>query len=223
MSYLKFGSFEACPLRYHVQYDAARLARTDGKQFRWSDLPHNLDAYLLNPAFTLRRNFPYFFIDGQKHHEYPHAKLDLAEPTLAMPYAMPAMFLLAFGGGVYAFRRMRSLRLPLLLLGLGVVPMATAMLAAVAISHRYTADFCPFLICVAAGGVAAIDAGSFRGKRAAKILSRLWSSFPSASPWQSPCTTKAPWCGAPATKSQEDMLTCASGSMASFTCQDERH
>src|SRR5213078_464390 len=46
---------------------------------------------------------------------------------------------------------------PVLALWLAVVPMAVALFAAVATAQRYTGDFCPFLICAGAFGLAAID------------------------------------------------------------------
>ncbi|MFM9031618.1 MAG: hypothetical protein ACKOTF_13280, partial [Opitutaceae bacterium] len=47
---------------------------------------------------------------------------------------------------------------PLAVLAGGVAPMAAALLAAVAQSHRYTADFVPFLIAAAAFGLAGTEA-----------------------------------------------------------------
>jgi hypothetical protein len=162
LSYLKFRSFEGMPLRLNVQYTPERMAHFGGKTFQLCNVRHNFDIYVLMPSFALRSNFPYFFSDGRKFRDHPEAKIDMVEPTLAMPYAMPMIFLLAVGGGAFALWRVRGLRAPVLLLVTSVMPTGLALLAAVVISQRYTADFCPFLIGAAACGLAAIDASASR-------------------------------------------------------------
>jgi hypothetical protein len=140
-----------------VQYNAARLARIDGKNFHAGNLHRNLDAYLLRPLWEFRPTFPFLYDRESPKHEYPGAKIDVGEPILGLPYAMPALFTLAVLGLTAAFWRHPPLRPALLSLGLAAVPLTLALLAAIATSHRYTADFCPFLLGAAAGGCLAVD------------------------------------------------------------------
>jgi hypothetical protein len=158
LSYLKFRTFDGAPLKYHVQYDALRVAAIDGRNFHLANFPHNFDAYVWRPAFAWRASFP-FFIHGPavENRAYARARLDLAEPTLALPYAMPALCVLALGGGLFALARWPASRLPLALIGLAAVPMSLALCTAVAISHRYTADFCPPLLLAAAFGLQGLE------------------------------------------------------------------
>ncbi|MDP3073409.1 MAG: hypothetical protein Q8N18_24165 [Opitutaceae bacterium] len=157
VSYAKFRSFEGAPLRYHVQYDAARLAVIAGRNFHFANLRHNFDAYAWQPNFTFRPTFPYLVPARRADQEYREARIDLAEPTLAVPYTMPALTLLALGGAAWALARWRASRLPLVLVLTATAPMGLALLTAVAISQRYTGDFCPPLVLAAAFGAVALD------------------------------------------------------------------
>ncbi len=157
LSYLKFESFEGAPLRYHVQYDAARLATIGGKNFHLENFRHNFDAYVWRPDFVFRPTFPYAYAAIRGEHDYPAARMDLAEPTLALPYAMSALVLLALSSAAWAFARWHESRLPLTVLIAGSAPMALALFTAVAISHRYTGDFCAPLVLAAAFGAVAFD------------------------------------------------------------------
>ncbi|MBL9189285.1 MAG: hypothetical protein JNK23_17515 [Opitutaceae bacterium] len=157
VSYAKFRSFEGAPFRYHVQYDAARIAAIAGKNFHLANLRHNFDAYAWQPNFTFRPAFPYLVTTPRADHEYREARIDLAEPTLAVPYAMPALTLLALGGALWALIRWRASRLPLSLVLAAAAPMVLALLTAVAISQRYTGDFCPPLVLAAAFGAVVLD------------------------------------------------------------------
>jgi len=155
LSYLKFKSFDGAPLKYHVQYHPARLAHIAGKNFHVSNFRYNADGYLWRPNFLVRPTFPYFFAEGRNPNDYPGAKIDLAEPTLALPYAAPALVFLALCGGLVALVRWPGARTPLGLLACAAVPMSTALFLAVAISHRYTADFLPPLLIATTFGLAA--------------------------------------------------------------------
>ena len=162
LSYLKFKTFDGCPLRLNVQYDPARLAKIDGSQFHLTNVPFAFGAYFLRPNFAVTKHFPYFQINGGPERIYPGAKLDLVEPTLGFPFAMPGLFALATLGCAAAFVHSRAARPAITLLLAAAMPMSLAMFAAVAISHRYTADFCPVLVCAAAFGTVATqeaDAG----------------------------------------------------------------
>ena len=158
VSYLKFRTFEGCPLRYNVQYDAARLARIDGKQFHLVNIPIAIESYLLQPNFRLEAGFPYFYIErGLPAVPWLETKIDYHDNTLGFPYAMPALVWFAVAGGVLALTRAPALRAPVLATWAAAGPMTLAMFAAIAITHRYTADFCPFLIVAAACGLAGGD------------------------------------------------------------------
>lgn len=161
LSYLKFDSFSGAPLHYNVQYTPSRLAKLEGKNFHLSNLHHNADTYFLQPDLELKRHFPFLSMGRLHRRSYPNARIDLAEPTLAVPYAMPFLFLLAATGVATGCLWAGP---PLFMLTLGVAPMALALCAAIATSHRYTGDFCPFLIACSAWGMAAIDAAP-RGRR----------------------------------------------------------
>lgn len=171
VSYLKFKTFDGSPLRYSVQYTPGRIAKFDGKNFHRSNLRHNLDTYLLRPDFHLKPQFPFFHIGTLHPRAYPEAKIDLEEPALAFPYAMPCLFALAVAGGAWVLLWAPGARQSLLVLGLGVAPMALALGMAVVTSHRYTGDFCPFLIACAAWGTAALDGERTR---------RVWLGLASA-------------------------------------------
>ena len=157
LSYLKFGTFDGSPLRYSVQYTPERLARFDGKNFHLVNVPHNFDVYFVRPDFRLEPKFPYFFLGARKGRGYPGAKMDLTEPTLALPFAMPELFMVAVLGGLWALAYAPAARRPLLILVVAVTPMTTALLTAIVTSHRYTGDFCPILIATAAWGMAVFD------------------------------------------------------------------
>ena len=166
LSYLKFKSLGGMPLEYNIQYSPARLAKVDGKAFHWSNLPLNAEAYLLRPMWEFRPTFPYLYAQGHPPTNYPNARIDQAEPLLGLPFAMPGLFWLATAGLIGAFIWRRPLRPALLALGIAVLPMAAALFAAFATSQRYTADFCPFLVCGASCGLLLIES-----------LPRLWRNL----------------------------------------------
>jgi hypothetical protein len=157
LSYLKFKTFDGAPLKYHVQYHPARLAAIDGKNFHLSNFRYNFDGYIWRPNFHVGPAFPYFFVDGRNPNEYRGTKIDLAEPTLALPYTAPSIVFLALAGTLVAAFRWPTARLPLALLALASVPMSAALFMAVAISQRYTADFCPALLVAASFGLVAFE------------------------------------------------------------------
>jgi hypothetical protein len=166
LSYLKFKTFDGSPFRYSVQYTPERRARFDNKNFHAVNLPHNLDVYVLRADFSLKPNFPWFYGGGQPRRHHPEAKMDLTEMTVGLPFAMPGLFALALVGGIWTYVRSATLRRPLLVLGAALLPMALALFTAVVTSHRYTADFVPWLIAVAALALALLDAESGWRRRA---------------------------------------------------------
>ncbi|HEY1109531.1 MAG TPA: hypothetical protein VGE76_12880 [Opitutaceae bacterium] len=157
VSYLKFGTWEGCPLRLNVQYTPQKLAEIDGKNFHLANLRFNSATYLFQPSFALRSSFPYFYLEFINRKLYPESKITYRDATLALPWSMPALCFLAAVGGLAAGYYRLSLRLPLALVGLAAVPAALAMLTAVAVTQRYTADFLPPLIGFATLGVAGLS------------------------------------------------------------------
>lgn len=159
MSWLKFRTFDGSPFKYAVQYTAERRARFDNKNFHATNFGHNFDVYVRLPDFGLQRHFPWFVFDSSgKRPQYPRAKIDLEEPALAMPYAMPALFFLALLGGGWALCFAPSVRQQLTIVAIGSTPMCLALSMAIVTSHRYTADFCALLIVFGAAGLAVLDA-----------------------------------------------------------------
>ncbi|MEY2879363.1 MAG: hypothetical protein RLZZ15_1743 [Verrucomicrobiota bacterium] len=203
MSWLKFGTFDGSPFQYSVQYTAARRAAFDNRNFHVANLDHNVDAYFLRPNFHLEPHFPWVALGSTHGRTYPGAKIDLAEPTLGLPFAMPALFALAVAGGGWAWLRAPALRVPLALTWLAVLPMAAALLAAIVTSHRYTADFCPWLIAGAALALAVLDAEAGWRRPAALGLAGALTAisvavtlalalrFQGAEVWGVPAETKA--------------------------------
>ena len=170
LSYLKFRSFDGAPLRYHVQYGPERLANIEGRNFHPANLPYGLAGYLWRPNAEVRPTFPYLFIRGNDPLDFPGSRIDLPENTLALPWAMPSLTLLAALGFAVMALGWPAATAPLAVLAGGLAPMAAALLAAVAQSHRYTADFVPFLVAAAAFGLAGTDALGRRARRAWLLL-----------------------------------------------------
>lgn len=165
LSYLKFRSFEGAPLRYHVAYNAGRLATIENRNFHLTNFAFNFDGYVWRPDFVVRRTFPYFFLQSENSQKYPEAKLDLVEPGTALPYTMPALVMLAWCGAAFAYLRWPAARGPLVVIAGATVPMALALFTAVAMSQRYTADFCPALLLAGAFGLQAFGLLKSRWRR----------------------------------------------------------
>lgn len=158
LAWLKFRTFDPAPLAISRPYaDPGRLAHIDGRSFHLANLPYNFDTYLLRPNFRLEPGFPWFYLGSNSpRRDFPRAKIDLPDYTLAVPYAMPSLFLLATLGAAGAWLARPGLRLALALLWIAVLPMTLALFAAVATAQRYTGDFCPFLITAACLALAAL-------------------------------------------------------------------
>jgi hypothetical protein len=173
ISYMKFGTFEGCPLRYNVQYTPDRLAALGGRNFHLSNLRFNADSYLWQPSASVRPNFPYIYLEYIDRKKYPESKIAYRDPTLAVPYSMPALVFLALSGCGCAALTTRRLLRPIALLWLAATPLTIAMLTAVAVTQRYTADFCAFLIPAAAFGGVAIWSWLGWRKRLGAILTSV--------------------------------------------------
>lgn len=176
VSYLKFGSFVNLPLKNHVQYNPDRLARTGGKNFYLSNLACNFEGYIWGPNFKFRQKFPYVFMTGPDQLDYPDARMDMIEGIVGLPYAMSGLFFLAVGGSVLALVRARRLGWALAVVWGAAIPLCLALFTAVAISQRYTGDFCPLLIVAAALGLAAFEVTSLGAfMRSAIWMLTVWS------------------------------------------------
>ena len=157
LGYLKFKTFEGAPLRYSRPYGAERLAKIDGKNFHTANVPYGFYTYFVRPNLRVEPKFPWIYLGSPTPgREFPAAKLDLPDHTLAVPFAMPGLFVLATLGcaAALAFPASRS---AILITWAAVVPMGVALFAAIATAQRYTGDFVPFLICASAFGLAAVD------------------------------------------------------------------
>ena len=157
VSYVKFGTFEGCPLRFNVQYSTGQLAALGHRNFHLGNLRFNTDAYLRRPIFGLRGEFPYLYREFIDRREYPESRIAYRNPVLAIPWSMPSLFALAGLGSVLTCITSRASRPPLAVLWTAGLPATIAMLTAVAVTHRYTADFTPFLIATAAFGLIALE------------------------------------------------------------------
>ena len=156
LSYLKFKTFEGAPLRYSRPYDHERLAKIEGRSFHAGNLPSGFYTYLVRPNLRVEPSFPWIYHGAATPpHFFTDAKIDLAEHTNSLPFAMPSLFALTLVGCAAGCRR-TDLRQSSRLLFLSVLPMSLALFSAVATSHRYTGDFVPFLICAGAFGWATI-------------------------------------------------------------------
>lgn len=170
VSYVKFGTFEGCPLRYNVQYTPEKLAVLGNRNFHLGNLRFNTDAYLLRPSFSLQPAFPYIYREYLDRRKYPESRMAYRDQTLAMPWSMPGLFALAFAGSALAVGLVPAYRRPLAILWLAALPAALAMLTAVAVTQRYTADFAPFMIAAAAFGVLSIDLLAGRLRALARMV-----------------------------------------------------
>ena len=156
LSYAKFRTIEGCPLRLNVQYTEDRLAKIDGQQFHAANLPYGFSSYLLHPNVEITRHFPWLYIGpAVQRREFPQAKIDFPDRALALPLGMTGLFVLATVACAATAVKPSAARAPILVLWAAIVPCALAMFAAIATSERYTGDFCPFLFCAAAFGLAA--------------------------------------------------------------------
>ena len=172
VSYFKFHEFSGFPLRYNVQYTPERLANFGGKEFQLGNLAYDFYQYFSGATFSLSKHFPYYIANN----DYQSAssvtpKIDMIEPTLGMPWFMPALVGMAIFGTLYILIKEHRLIPAVIVTWLAMLPVSVILLCAVVISQRYTADFCPFIIILSALGLASVDSLALR--------TRIWvmSSF----------------------------------------------
>jgi hypothetical protein len=163
LSYLKFKTFDGAPLRYSRPYGPERLAHIEGKSFHFANLPYGFYSYFIRPHFRVEPKFPWLYL-GSTHPapEFPDAKLDLPDHTLAIPWSMPGLFFLSTLGCAAAFFTHPAARGAIVVTWAAVLPMSVALCAAIATAQRYTGDWIPFLVGAAALGLAALETASPR-------------------------------------------------------------
>ncbi len=167
LAWLKFRIFDPAPLRISRPYMGNdRLAAIDGRSFHLVNLPFNFHSYVSRPNLELKPNFPWIYHGrALTADDFPRAKVDLPDHTVALTYASSSLFLPATLGSITAVARFPALLAPVACLWLAALPMSLALFAAIATAQRYTGDFCPFLIAAAAVALAAFDVRAFTHTR----------------------------------------------------------
>lgn len=159
VGYLKFKDFSGFPLKYNVQYTPERLARFGGKEFQLINFPHNFYQYIIGDTVYFAKHFPY--IKSDNNYSAPRAysgpQLDMVEPTISIKWCMPGLLIVCFLGSIYTLYRSTKLQVAIVILWGSVTPMMIILLSAVVVSHRYTGDFCPFLISTSAVSLATLS------------------------------------------------------------------
>ena len=158
LAYAKFGTFDPAPLRMSRPYaNPERINAIDGKSMHAANVPYGFYTYVVRPNLRFESGFPWIYLGSNTPgHFFPKAKIDLPDHTLAIPYSMPGLFLLATAGALLAVWIAPGLRVAITVTWLAAVPMSLALFAAVATAQRYTGDFCPLLVTAAALGLAGI-------------------------------------------------------------------
>ncbi len=157
VSYLKFERFEGLPLKYHSQYPPERMAKVGHKGLHLINLPHGFYTYLVRPNLHFEARFPWVYAESRTpRHVFAGTFTELPDPTVPITIVMPALCLLAWGATAWAAMNGAAARVPVTLYWAALTPMALVMFAAIGSTHRYTADFCPFLIGVSAFGLAGL-------------------------------------------------------------------
>ncbi|MFM9078745.1 MAG: hypothetical protein ACKOTE_01190 [Opitutaceae bacterium] len=185
LAYAKFGGFDPAPLRISRPYaNPERINAIDGKSMHAANIPYGFYTYVVRPNLRFERGFPWIYLGSNTPgHHFPAAKIDLPDHTLAMPYAMPGLFLLATAGCLLAFATVPALRVAVAVAWLASIPMSVALFAAVATAQRYTGDFCPLLITAAALGLAGISTLRPAARVIALILAGLATAAAVAVTW----------------------------------------
>ena len=185
LAYAKFGVFDPAPLRISRPYaNPERINAIDGKSMHAANIPYGFYTYVIRPNLRFESGFPWIYLGSNTPgHHFPAAKIDLPDHTLAMPYSMPGLFLLATAGCLLAFATVPPLRVPVAVTWSACIPMSLALFAAVATAQRYTGDFCPLLITAAALGLAGISALRPAARVVALVLAGLATAAAVAVTW----------------------------------------
>jgi hypothetical protein len=163
ISYLKFHTFDAMPLRYNIQFleNPDRISRINGGELHAGNIRSNADAYFGTFTGIFTPQFPYIQNKGVAIDKYPGTRYDMNEPILGIPYCMPGLALLSLMGVGLAFTQ-QYFRRVLIALAMAFVPMALVLFMAVVSSQRYTGDFVPALVIAASIGLALSETRTWR-------------------------------------------------------------
>lgn len=192
VNHAKFGTWlNPAPYQYHVQYDAARLARIEGNINHISNIPFDLSAYFGPTRIELGKSFPWFRMTGRGPSPGSAAKIDRIERYSSVPAAMPALAMLSILGIVFAGKNRASSRRRALPVLIAAFTAACLILTNAYITYRYVHDYYPFLVIAAILGIGAIQSiSSKRHRLTAWILiaaAGIWSmgaNFAFALSWQ---------------------------------------
>jgi hypothetical protein len=158
LNYAKLGTFDAMPLRFHIQYirSPERLEAINGSNFHIENIQPNAAAYFWSFNAELSKAFPYVVERGIDRGMYPKAKIDVAEPILAIPYAMPGLVMMSLIGVLAGAAGGGFCRELLVATGLALAPVMAILLPAIGNSYRYTCDFIPALAMLSMIGMSSI-------------------------------------------------------------------
>jgi hypothetical protein len=176
INHAKFGTWlNPAPYQYHVQYDAARIARIQGSINHLSNIPFDLSVYFGPNRIEFTRTFPWVGLVGTPPGPGSAAKIDSIANYTSIPDGMPALAILSILGVVLAARRFRK-ALPLLAATLAA---GCLILINSYVAYRYLHDFYPFLVIAAMLGLAAVRSISGKSLRSAVtaliVIAGLWS------------------------------------------------
>jgi hypothetical protein len=166
--YLKFGE-PLADLGHNVliRQDPLRLARTDGAQANFGNIPFHLAYYFGPLATSLSTDFPWVTMvlpDWSALARFPDAKIDWLEPRVHPLLTMPLFF--AFGSlGLWASMKGGAGLLPFRSAMAGSLAAGGLVLVAVSGSQRYIHDVFPFFVLSAAVGVAFASSFTRRAAR----------------------------------------------------------
>ncbi len=179
VNHAKFGTLlDGAPLQYNVQYTPERLAKFGGKHLTLNNLPFGFYTYLIGDRAPFRDSFPWLTLVTPLEPEAKNVKLDNAEPSAPIPWAIPALFGLSIMGVIDLLRDPGGRRGLLLILMGGLVGGFTVF-AFTSFSYRYEHDLYPFFVFAGAAGLSAIsrlpNIGLHRLAYRALALATLWS------------------------------------------------
>ena len=182
LNYAKWGVFFAStPIQFHVQYDAARLARNKGELVSLENLPMAAACYLWPGNIRFVARFPWVYLappDPGLSDRFPKAHFDGVEPFSSLPVSMPGLLLGGVCGTLLCFAprwpNLRTCRAPLA----GAFAGGMAVFVFGYITYRYLDDLRPWL---ALGSVIALVRvpllKSDRLRRAIVVLAILLTAY----------------------------------------------
>lgn len=179
VNHAKFGTWlNPAPYQYHVQYDAARLARIQGSINHLSNIPFSLLAYFGPGRIEFARSFPWLGLVGTGPGAGSAARIDWVANYSSIPAGMPALAILSILGVVVALanrsNRVRTVPILAAAFAAGCLVLPNAYIA-----YRYVHDFYPFLVIASIAGAAVTQSLSRKPLRWAVrgliALAGIWS------------------------------------------------